>query len=79
MIDFVFPQDEATNVLSDKFQRQGGLSLRDYFASQALPMMITITAGKDIEGALNNAAILAYKCANEMLKVREKYAEQTQS
>ena len=47
-----------------------GMTLRDYFAAQALQALI-IREGKDHSGVINEITITAYQYADDMLKERE--------
>jgi predicted RNase H-like HicB family nuclease len=66
--DYVFPQDYPNENIPDKFQRYGGMTLRDYFAGQALPGIDA--RGTTLENAAENAALCAYAIADAMLKKR---------
>ena len=55
----------------------GGMSLRDYFAAQALPSVIAVYVAANGNGcaadhALRNVPALAYKYADAMLAERQK-------
>lgn len=59
---FVFPQDEVNPIKSDRFQRVGGMELRDYFAAQAM---------RWVDGATSaERAVNAYAEADAMMKVK---------
>lgn len=63
MDQFVFPQDEETRVI-DKYQRKGGLTLRDYFAGCALQALAAYKSA-------SSGAQQAYMYADAMLKERD--------
>lgn len=71
---FVFPQDEPNGMLPDKFQRHGGLELRDYFAAQALMAMIPLAHGLDRSSAFAQAAKLSFEMADAMMMARQQGA-----
>ena len=48
---------------------EGGMELRDYFASQALQALI-IREGKDHSGIINEITTTAYQYADDMMKER---------
>lgn len=70
--EFVYPQDVFSLGRADLFgnsnpvRREGGLTLRDYFAAQ------TLASGYADSGDLPMVASLAYKMADAMLIQREK-------
>ena len=47
-----------------------GMTLRDYFAAQALQALI-IREGKDHSGIINEITTTAYQYADDMMKERE--------
>ena len=47
-----------------------GMSLRDYFAAQALPSIITLYEANALKDK-DHAARIAYSFADEMMKARE--------
>lgn len=62
MIDYAFPQGSTNN---------GGMTLRDYFAAQALIGLITANESlSDIDPFV--MAVRAYKAADAMMKERSK-------
>lgn len=64
---YVFPQDEQNTSIPDKFQRHGGLELRDYFAAQAMPMAFQwVNEPEDMK----DKAVRAYAMADAMLFAR---------
>lgn len=73
---FVFPQDEVNGLLMDKFQRVGGLELRDYFAAQAMTALIAISGGKNVDDAMEGAAKLCFRMADTMMRARGSNAQQ---
>jgi len=56
-----FPYDPQFN------PQHNGMDLRDYFASQALPAIISTYKGEDTE----SASVTAYEYADAMMKARE--------
>lgn len=48
------------------------ISLRDYFAAQALQALI-IREGKDHSGIINEITTTAYQYADDMMKERNEY------
>lgn len=67
--EFVFPQDHENGTIKDKFQREGGLELRDYFAARALSMLNWNPTG-DLSSNTRSVAKIAYAIADEMMGVR---------
>lgn len=79
---YVFPQDEFTGLLEDKFQRQGGLEIRDYFAAKAMGGLF---AGNpwteddfndsesvgELRKTLDEVARLCYEAADAMVRARK--------
>lgn len=74
----MFPQDEPTG---EKFQRQGGMDLRDYFAAQVAPYFLEAAeagATDEVKFCLNDqfvtlyefAARRAYDMADAMMKAK---------
>lgn len=75
---FVFPQDEPNGLLSDKFQRQGGMTMRDYFAAQAVASLIMaaqFNPADKFDAVTKTVTNLAYKLADEMLEARKENAK----
>lgn len=70
--DFVFPQDNLNQNITDKFQRAGGLAMRDYFAAQVSSAALALAKGTTIDDAFQNAAEMAYKFADQMMVARQK-------
>lgn len=71
-----FPIPPQTNGDHD-WNRAGGMSLRDYFAAQALPAVIAAYLAANGNGcaadhALRNVPALAYKYADAMIAERAK-------
>lgn len=66
--DYVFPQDIQGGPLSDKYQREGGMLIRDYLAASCMPAIQA--QGTNITNAAMNAATVAYALADAMLIVR---------
>ncbi len=66
---FVFPQDRPGEIISDKYERAGGMELRDYFAAQAMPGVQV--QGDKLVNAVMDAAQIAYAVADAMLLVRK--------
>lgn len=64
--EYVYPQDHPDGVAG--LARGGGLTLRDYFAAQALTGM---RARSGVDGRAVYYARLAYEQADEMLKARQ--------
>ena len=48
-----------------------GMTLRDYFAAKAMGSLLSTLALKNLDMTPENAAALAYKRADAMLKARE--------
>lgn len=67
--EYIFPQDNFTGVLEDKFQRQGGLELRDYFAAKALAGQLANSMLDDI--TTDTMAKWSYEYADAMLEARK--------
>ena len=70
--EYIFPQDRPGTIISDKYERAGGMQLRDYMAAQALPG-IQAQGTSITNAAMNaamNAATVAYAIADAMLLVR---------
>jgi hypothetical protein len=53
--------------LAYPFGNQEGMTLRDYFAAQALPAIISTYKGE----SLVSASVTAYEYADEMIKARQ--------
>ena len=70
MPEYVFPQDVANEALPDKFQRAGGLEVRDFFAAHALPLLMATARGTDADDLLKKAAKAAYRIADAMVSAR---------
>lgn len=71
MSEFVFPQDRPDG--NGGYQREGGMTLRDYFAAQALAGIIgniTVIDGK--KDPIFAQSDEAYRYADAMLAARER-------
>ena len=55
--------------ITDKTTINQGMTLRDYFAAQALQALI-IREGKDHSGIINEITTTAYQYADDMIKER---------
>lgn len=71
-----FPR--TTEVVSDRteaadYKHHGvqGMSLRDYFAAKALPVMLDAALAAGLSNPFLPATADAYRAADEMLKARE--------
>lgn len=67
--EYIFPQDKPGTIISDKYERAGGMELRDYLAAQSLPGIEA--KGDTLVNAAMNAAICAYAIADACLIVRK--------
>jgi len=61
-----FPHKRVSNMYPDQFVYEGGMTLRDYFAGQALIGLFQIKVTDD------KRSEIAYKIADAMLAEREK-------
>lgn len=61
---FPWSVDDGERVVGNR-----GMSLRDYFAAQALQALI-IREGKDHSGIINEITTTAYQYADDMMKER---------
>lgn len=63
--EYAFPQPDVPTVYGR------GMTLRDYFAAKAMGSLLSTLALKNLDMTPENAAALAYKRADAMLKARE--------
>lgn len=72
---YAFPEGEMQHRTPHGYQRQLGMTLRDYIAIQAMAAMITTcalpTTVGGLKGAEPNCAASAYKMADAMLEERD--------
>lgn len=68
---FVFPQDEPNGILVDKFQRHGGLEMRDYFAAQAMAATMPIDGNQE---SIDDSAKQCFQMADAMMRARNQGA-----
>ncbi|WP_235423954.1 hypothetical protein [Citrobacter koseri] len=65
--------DDEAKYIAESAKALSGMTLRDYFAAKAMQAMISNASiiDNDSDGAVNYAAIAAYKFADAMLRTRE--------
>jgi len=64
-----FPEAVAVSPVGDVYRGLGGMSLRDYFAGQALTGLLATVTG---DVSYTGVATVAYACADAMLAERSK-------
>ncbi len=64
-----FPTAIAVSVAGDEYHGADGMTLRDYFAGQALIALPNIGCGADLD--IEDTALAAYQIADAMLAARE--------
>ena len=75
-----FPRPISVEPNGDIAFAETGMSLRDYFAGQALAVLnyhnvlATVMTPTDVEPEIRNVAALSYRIADAMLKERESAA-----
>lgn len=73
-----FPYNEKSHNGSH-FQSHDGMTLRDYFAAQALPTCISLSQHRDGGWDEVAVAVAAYSVADAMLKARDAVSSQKDS
>ena len=67
---FVFPQDVPAVDGGNGHKRAGGMTLRDYFAAQALQAVLILTGES---GSVRVIASTSYSLADAMIAERDKW------